>query len=483
MIDVAGGDAESGAVAKEETCDRCSKAPDFAGGILQVASLTVNGNLRLCLRCAFCVMDPFRPARGEDVLFLSPLPATSLQFTLDLPELRRWRKEGSEFEVRTLRRGGAAVSSKAALHQVWPRYIDVEVNEKQALTVKPVRGKKRRDVPYTMSALLRNGSNSVEARIEDENPGQFVLAVMRTQPLLPKDVARRVVRTPFDECQRRICSILRGHETEGGDTVEAVGNETVDLRCPITLVRPTSPPARGAQCLHLRCFDLEAYLIANYKTRAFNSRWRCPICSYELRPNTLRIDAYIEEMLSNTHATVEEVVLHADGSYAPFRHGAPEPPPPDIPQPEGEVQPSTCVIEEGPEDANPMDGNQAGSHSLGQPVKKARKLKRLSSPGPNGSTSWQLPVSLARPPSQSLPSGVRIRSVWKSASGGRLKHPAKDGKGSESRPSNGAGREHPRASLGIGLTRAQWRQSLRKAAVEESARAPFAVDSDEDNAA
>eukprot|EP00971_Amphidinium_carterae_P011133 219300-Amphidinium_carterae.1 len=30
------------------------------------------------------------------------------------------------------------------------------------------------------------------------------------------------------------------------DTVEAVGKETLDLRCPITLVRPTSPPAYRA---------------------------------------------------------------------------------------------------------------------------------------------------------------------------------------------------------------------------------------------
>merc|ERR1719284_292939 len=100
-----------------------------------------------------------------------------------------------------------------------------------------------------------------------------------------------------------------------GDGVECVGDERLRLRCPITLERFASAPARGESCRHLQCFDLEAYLVANYRTRAFNNRWRCPLCDTELRPQDLRIDAFVESVLRSTQEADEEVLLDRDGSW------------------------------------------------------------------------------------------------------------------------------------------------------------------------
>jgi len=61
--------------------------------------------------------------------------------------------------------------------------------------------------------------------------------------------------------------------------------------------------------------DLDAYLVSNCRMKAFNSRWRCPTCDLEVRPRDLRIDEYVERILSATSSVVEEVFVAVDGTW------------------------------------------------------------------------------------------------------------------------------------------------------------------------
>ena len=47
----------------------------------------------------------------------------------------------------------------------------------------------------------------------------------------------------------------------------------VSLKCPITY-RRISLPARGHDCKHIQCFDLESYLQLNCE----RGSWKCPVC-------------------------------------------------------------------------------------------------------------------------------------------------------------------------------------------------------------
>ena len=67
---------------------------------------------------------------------------------------------------------------------------------------------------------------------------------------------------------------------------------------------------------------MEAYLISNYRMKAFNSRWRCPTCSFELRParcvqakradcptrrpRDLIVDSFVQTLLAQTAEETEE---------------------------------------------------------------------------------------------------------------------------------------------------------------------------------
>lgn len=56
------------------------------------------------------------------------------------------------------------------------------------------------------------------------------------------------------------------------DGVEQTSTK-ISLKCPITF-RRIALPARGSECRHIRCFDLEPYLQLN----AERMSWRCPVC-------------------------------------------------------------------------------------------------------------------------------------------------------------------------------------------------------------
>eukprot|EP00913_Durusdinium_trenchii_P022511 g21146.t1 len=285
----------------------------------------------LCNACCFREMDPFRPVQElEHVMYLSVLPGRHLTFDLEVPDLRQWRKDGFEVEIRGLRRRSLAESQ--SLQQVWPSFLSIEVNGHEVFTTKvPLRGHKRRDLPQSLSANLRRGTNAVEVTAEDERRRDFLLAVVRTEtvrwsvqivtlPLKPRDLSRSIPEETYQDCMQRIQALLReslaqGRAHHGLDGVERVGDERLKLQCPIMLTRPSTLPVRGTECRHFQCIDLDAYLISNFRTKAFNSRWRCPLCSFEIRPKDLRIDTFVQMLLKETEADVEEVLLFPDGSW------------------------------------------------------------------------------------------------------------------------------------------------------------------------
>lgn len=85
----------------------------------------------------------------------------------------------------------------------------------------------------------------------------------------------------------------------------------ISLKCPIMKSR-IRLPARGLECKHVQCFDLEGYLMMNCE----RGTWRCPECSKPALTESLEIDQYywaILNTLSNTD--VEEVVIDSSANW------------------------------------------------------------------------------------------------------------------------------------------------------------------------
>jgi len=307
-------------------CVRCTQCG--AGIELDSDAVDCIGS-SLCECCRFRVMDPFRAVRDDDdILHMERLSQAPHTFVLSVPDLRKWRKSGHEVEVRMLRRT-AALGDRQPLHMAWPRFMEFWVNSSKVLRVKPpVRFHKRRDVPQNVSAFLRQGDNEFKLVIDDECLSDYVIGVVRTFSKPHRGLKEHAKHVELSTCKDRICELLSArpstHGIAGGaDGVDCVGDERLKLVCPISLARPTSPPVRGDACRHFQCFDLEAYLLSNHRTKAFNSRWRCPICNLTLMPQDLCIDSFVSSLLAATAPSVDEVLLAPDGTWR-LPEGAPE---------------------------------------------------------------------------------------------------------------------------------------------------------------
>ncbi|EAA04283.4 AGAP007279-PA [Anopheles gambiae str. PEST] len=91
----------------------------------------------------------------------------------------------------------------------------------------------------------------------------------------------------------------------------------VSLKCTLTTKRITLP-ARGHDCKHIQCFDLEAYLALNCE----RGNWRCPVCSKPALTEGLEIDQYMWAILNTLNSSntpngmdTEEVIIDAQANW------------------------------------------------------------------------------------------------------------------------------------------------------------------------
>lgn len=84
----------------------------------------------------------------------------------------------------------------------------------------------------------------------------------------------------------------------------------LSLKCPITRQR-ISLPARFKDCLHVECFDFEAFTA---QTKAYLAdAYKCPICRKLTPYSKLGIDMYTMKMLRENLSSITEVVIDENG--------------------------------------------------------------------------------------------------------------------------------------------------------------------------
>lgn len=83
----------------------------------------------------------------------------------------------------------------------------------------------------------------------------------------------------------------------------------VALLCPLMKCR-IHFPARGRQCKHVQCFDLESYLLMNEKKPG----WLCPVCDGPAPYESLIIDGLFKSILEK-EKTTEEIEFTPDGEW------------------------------------------------------------------------------------------------------------------------------------------------------------------------
>lgn len=265
----------------------------------------------VCPICRFKVMDPFKQVLiPNGLLYQATMLDSEHTFQVELPFLMSWQDRGFQLEFRMLQIDCPKVK------QVWPKTLSVTSNGCLLFSiVAPEEGHKRRDVPQEVTNELHSGYNTITLQAADERVTSYTFALVVCQPATIPILASAVPRVEEDEGEIRVQELLRrpSGEAEGEDLV-CLSSNMLRLRCPITMDR-VQDPVRGANCKHLQCFGLQAYLQSNKQMDAFNQRWVCPLCSLVVRPADLVRDVYVAEVLRHTPRDAEEVEVRRSGSW------------------------------------------------------------------------------------------------------------------------------------------------------------------------
>ncbi|XP_060076777.1 zinc finger MIZ domain-containing protein 1-like isoform X1 [Ylistrum balloti] len=202
----------------------------------------------------------------------------------------------------------------------WPASVTVSVNA-NPLTIE--RGEnKTSHKPLYLKGVCAPGRNTIQITVTACCCSHLFVLQLVHRPSV-RSVLQGLLRKRLLPAEHCITKIKRnfsnvasgGGSLNGEDGVEQTAIK-VSLKCPITFRRITLP-ARGHECKHIQCFDLESYLQLNCE----RGSWRCPVCNKTALLEGLEIDQYIWGILTNLSSTeFEEVTIDPMAAWKPVPH-------------------------------------------------------------------------------------------------------------------------------------------------------------------
>uniref|UniRef100_A0A8C4R0S8 Zinc finger, MIZ-type containing 1a n=1 Tax=Eptatretus burgeri TaxID=7764 RepID=A0A8C4R0S8_EPTBU len=202
------------------------------------------------------------------------------------------------------------------MHTNWPASVQVSVN---ATPLNIERGdNKTSHKPLHLKHVCQPGRNTIQITVTACCCSHlFVLQLVHrptVRSVLQGLLKKRLL--PAEHCITKIkrnfssVAVSSGGGLNGEDGVEQTAIK-VSLKCPITF-RRIQLPARGQDCKHVQCFDLESYLQLNCE----RGTWRCPVCNKTALLEGLEVDQYMWGILNAIQNTeVEEVTIDPTCSW------------------------------------------------------------------------------------------------------------------------------------------------------------------------
>jgi hypothetical protein len=221
----------------------------------------------------------------------------------------------------------------------WPPNIFVTFNQNALEIRRDTHNGK--DLPAEITNFIVRGTNILKVVFPELQPGgaqDRYIAVEMIETLSHLNIIN-TVRSFGMIPEEETLGIFKKRLSSSPD--DDVTIEAHDL--PIDLADPFSStifktPARGVDCTHLECFDLEIWLNTRPSKPPIKcshgqvdcgcktvepsnpDKWRCPICSKDARPYSLRIDSFLskvrEQLEREGKLRAKCIRVKADGSWS-----------------------------------------------------------------------------------------------------------------------------------------------------------------------
>ncbi|KAM9744010.1 LOW QUALITY PROTEIN: zinc finger MIZ domain-containing protein 2-like [Menidia menidia] len=200
----------------------------------------------------------------------------------------------------------------------WPASVQVSVNA-TPLTIE--RGdNKTSHKPLYLKQVCQPGRNTIQITVTACCCSHLFVLQLVHRPSV-RSVLQGLMKKRLLPAEHCVTKIKRNFSSgsvpgtpglNGEDGVEQTAIR-VSLKCPITF-RRIQLPARGHDCRHIQCFDLESYLQLNCE----RGTWRCPVCNKTALLEGLEVDQYMLGILIYVqNSEYEEISIDPVCSWKP----------------------------------------------------------------------------------------------------------------------------------------------------------------------
>ncbi|KAF9882393.1 miz zinc finger protein [Colletotrichum karsti] len=241
-------------------------------------------------------------------------------------------------------------STWAVAPSYWPDHISIVVNGK------PMKIRRKQHYsqhqPVELTAHLSRGMNTVSIGITPQPCAKktprmaYFMAVEVIETLVHQSLLDMVTQQgviPAEITKKSLQKRLKSSEGVEDDDLTVVDSDlNVSVADPFTSTL-FEIPVRGVECTHMECFDLATWLNTR-PTKAMCTlhgedchlpcsgsdlgpepslvdRWKCPFCSGDARPCSLRVDQFMADIRTKLAADgllrTKMVHVAADGSWRP----------------------------------------------------------------------------------------------------------------------------------------------------------------------
>ncbi|XP_038220119.1 zinc finger MIZ domain-containing protein 1 [Zerene cesonia] len=201
----------------------------------------------------------------------------------------------------------------------WPASVQVSVNATPLIID---RGEnKTSHKPLYLKEVCQPGRNTIQITVSACCCSHLFVLQLVHRPSV-RSVLQGLLRKRLltaDHCIAKIKMNFNQTSSSGNsntntsnerDSIEQTALK-VSLKCPITFKKITLP-ARGHECKHIQCFDLESYLQLNCE----RGSWRCPVCNKPAQLEGLEVDQYMWGILNTlNNSDVDEVTIDSGANW------------------------------------------------------------------------------------------------------------------------------------------------------------------------
>ncbi|OBT52367.1 hypothetical protein VE04_04609 [Pseudogymnoascus sp. 24MN13] len=174
-------------------------------------------------------------------------------------------------------------------------------------------GTMRQDISFPHQSEIKVNGGDVKANLRGlkNKPGStrptfyFMVSVVKT-------VAVEELRKKIENGKKLSKeSVINEMVSKAADPDIVATSTVLSLKCPLSTLR-MDLPCRSTACRHNQCFDATSYL----QLQEQGPTWLCPICNNSATFETLAVDDYVRDIITNTPRSVDQVTIEPDGKWS-----------------------------------------------------------------------------------------------------------------------------------------------------------------------